>query len=138
MKIKSFYPVLMTSDVKALRDFYCEYFGFMPTFEADWYVSLQKIQPEGVIELALLESGHATIPAGHRTEARGLILNFEVEDARREYERLVKQAKLEELMTLRDEEFGQRHFIVQDPAGNLIDIIENIAPGQAFTDNYVT
>jgi hypothetical protein len=73
-----------------------------------------QVQPEGEIELALLAYDHSTIPAGYRTDARGVILNFEVEDARKEYERLVGQGRVEELMPLRDEEFGQ---------GNLIDVI---------------
>jgi uncharacterized glyoxalase superfamily protein PhnB len=136
MKIMSFYPVLMTSDVKGLKDFYCEYFGFSIAFEADWYVSLKKVQGAQVIELALLESGHPTIPANFSTNARGVILNFEVEDARAEYRRLVQRGGLAELLALRDEDFGQRHFILSDPAGNLIDIIENIAPDENFENHY--
>jgi uncharacterized glyoxalase superfamily protein PhnB len=136
MKLTSFYPVLMTSRVKDLRDFYCEHFNFSIAFEADWYVSLKKIQEGQVFELALVESSHPTIPAGFRTNTRGVILNFEVEDARKAYERLVKQRGIEELMSLRDEAFGQRHFIIVDPAGNLVDVIQNIAPGEDFEDNY--
>jgi uncharacterized glyoxalase superfamily protein PhnB len=137
MNITSFYPVLMTSDVKTLRDFYCGHFHFTIAFEADWYVSLKKIQEQNVIELALLESSHPTVPPGFGKNTRGLILNVEVENAQAEYERLVQQQGIEELLPLRDEEFGQRHFIIQDPAGNLIDIIENIAPGEDFVDNYL-
>jgi uncharacterized glyoxalase superfamily protein PhnB len=136
MKIASFYPVLMTSRVKALRDFYCEHFNFSIAFEADWYVSLKKVQQEQVIELALLESGHPTIPAGFGRDAQGVILNFEVENAREEYKRLVQQRGLEELLPLRDEAFGQRHFMITDPAGNIVDIIENIAPDKEFEENY--
>jgi len=38
--------------------------------------------------------------------------------------------------TLRDEDFGQRHFIMSDPIGVLIDVIENIPPSKAFADMY--
>lgn len=136
MNISSFYPVLMTSDVKGLRDFYCEHFQFSIAFEADWYVSLKKQQARQVIELALLESHHPTIPPGFDTDARGVILNVEVADAREAYDRLVGQGRIATVLPLRDEAFGQRHFIIQDPAGNLIDIIENIAPSKEFEENY--
>ncbi len=61
----------------------------------------------------------------------GVILNFEVEDVDLEYERLVTEG-LEILVQLRDEPFGQRHFIAKDPNGVLIDVITPIAPSPAF------
>ena len=136
MNITSFYPVLMASNVAGLRDFYCENFNFSIAFEADWYVSLKKVQEGHAIELALLETRHPTIPPGYSTNARGVILNFEVENARQEYERLVQRRGIKELMPLRDEDFGQRHFMILDPAENIIDIIENIAPSADFVDQY--
>lgn len=136
MNISSFYPVLMTSDINGLKDFYCEHFNFTVAFEADWYVSLKKVRGTHVIELALLESSHPTVPQGFATDTRGVILNVEVADATAEYERLVQQRGLPEVLPLRDEAFGQRHFLTRDPAGNLIDIIENIAPDPSFAANY--
>jgi uncharacterized glyoxalase superfamily protein PhnB len=136
MNIDSFYPVLMTSDVKGLRDFYCDNFGFEIAFEADWYVSLKKVQQGRVIELALLESSHPTIPEGFKANARGVILNVEVGNARQEYERLVREKGIAELLSLRDEAFGQRHFMIQDPSGNIVDVIQNIAPDDSFAQNY--
>ena len=66
----------------------------------------------------------------------GLILNFEVEDVDAEYERLVIHEKLPLHLDIRDEEFGQRHFIVSDPNGVLIDMIKIIPPSQAFIEQY--
>jgi hypothetical protein len=39
-------------------------------------------------------------------------------------------------LSLRYEEFGQRHFIVVDPDGNLIDVIQNIPPTDSFAAAY--
>jgi hypothetical protein len=39
-------------------------------------------------------------------------------------------------LVLRDEAFGQRHFIVRDPNGVLIDVIQPIAPDEAFLAQY--
>jgi catechol 2,3-dioxygenase-like lactoylglutathione lyase family enzyme len=136
MNIMSFYPVLMTSNVKGLKDFYCERFDFSVAFETNWYVSLKKSQGPVVFELAILEPNHPTVPSGFGTNTRGVILNFEVENAREEYDRLVKQSGIKELLPLRDEDFGQRHFMILDPAGNIIDIIQNIAPSEDYADHY--
>jgi catechol 2,3-dioxygenase-like lactoylglutathione lyase family enzyme len=136
MNIMSFYPVLMTSDVKGLKDFYCEHFDFSVVFETDWYVSLKKVRDPAPFELAILEPTHPTVPPGFGRPAQGVILNVEVENAGEEYDRLVKQGGNKELLSLRDEAFGQRHFMILDPAGNIIDIIQNIAPSADYADNY--
>ena len=128
MDITSFYPVLMVDDVAGAAAFYREELGFETTFEADWYVSLRF---EGG-ELAILDRRHETIPAGFREPVRGLLLNVEVTDAAAEHARLVGERDLPERRALRDEAFGQRHFIVEAPGGVLIDVIEPIEPSAEF------
>ena len=77
------------------------------------------------MNLAILDGQHETVPEGSRGNTTGFILNFEVEDVDALSERCTK-AGLPILKTLRDEPFGQRHFITRDPAGNLIDVIKPI------------
>lgn len=132
MQITSFYPVLMVDDVAASAQFYREVLGFQTTFEADWYVSLRF---DGG-ELAILDRTHETIPAGFREPVSGLLLNVEVEDAAAEHTRMVGEMRLDERLPLRDEAFGQRHFIVEAPGGVLIDVIEPIEPSAEFTEAY--
>ncbi len=132
MEITSFYPVLMVEDVGAAARFYRETLGCETTFEADWYVSLRF---DGG-ELAVLDGTHETIPDGFRTPVTGLLLNIEVEDAKAEHDRLVGALGLTERLTLRDEAFGQRHFIVEAPGGVLLDVIEPIAPTGEFVHAY--
>ncbi|KOX25643.1 MULTISPECIES: VOC family protein [unclassified Streptomyces] len=131
-----FYPVLATRDVAASRDFYTRYFGFEVTFEADWYVSLRR--PDAPqYELALLDHAHPTVPEGHRAALRGgLLLNFEVDDVDSEHRRLVAEAGLPELLSLRTEDFGQRHFVVAAPDGVLIDVITVVPPGEEYAAGY--
>lgn len=64
-----------------------------------------------------------------------MILNFEVEDVDAEYARLAASG-LPILLSLRDEDFGQRHFITADPNGVLIDVITPIPPKGAFAGLY--
>lgn len=136
MKIESIYPVLMAENVAELTAFYTHHFGFEPTFESDWYVSLARTDGNTRFELGLLRFDHPTIPPGFRHVAAGVIVNVEVEDATEEYRRLVTDGALPAVLPLRDEEFGQRHFIVRDPAGTLIDVIENIEPSEEFKAQY--
>lgn len=134
MKTTSYYPVLLTGDVQATAAFYVQHFRFRPLFETDWYVHLQSLEDQSV-NLAILDRQHETIPPAGRGKTSSFILNFEVEDADAEYERM-KSAGLPILLTLRDEDFGQRHFITADPNGVLIDIIKPIPPSAEFAATY--
>lgn len=135
MQCTQFYPVLMTERVRETARFYIDHFGFVPQFEADWYVHLQSAT-DPALNLAVLARGHATIPAAQRqASVGGLLLNFEVADVDAEHARLMA-AGLPEVQPLRSEDFGQRHFITQDPNGVLIDLITPIEPSKAFKAQY--
>jgi catechol 2,3-dioxygenase-like lactoylglutathione lyase family enzyme len=127
----SFYPVVMTTDAAASAGFFVTHFGFEIVFAADWYVSLRREDSE----LAFLASDHETIPADFRAPARGLLLNVEVDDAAAAHRRLIA-AGLEPVQELRDEPFGQRHFILVAPGGILVDVIEPIEPSAEFAAAY--
>lgn len=133
MSITSFYPVLMVEDVAASAAFYRDVLGFRTTFESDWYVSLASEAGE----LAVLDRTHETIPEGFRRPVQGLLLNIEVTDAASEHARLVGRHGLVERLGLRDEAFGQRHFIVEAPGGVLVDVIEPIEPTAEYAASYV-
>ncbi|QCX74743.1 Glyoxalase-like domain protein [Streptomyces sp. YIM 121038] len=137
MQLTGFYPVIATDRLRESHAFYTRLLGFETTFEADWYVSLRR-PGTSPYELALLDHTHPTIPEGYRTPARGLLLNFEVEDVDAEWERLVVHGGLRPELALRSEDFGQRHFIVADPNGVLIDVITPIDPVGDFAAQYVS
>lgn len=137
MKTASFYPVIMTEHVTPTAEFYRELFGFEVVFETDWYVSLRLVKDaHTTFELAILESTHSTVPEAYRIPVTGLILNFEVDDVDSEYERLIIRESLPIRLDLRDEAFGQRHFITSDPNGVLIDVIKIIPPSTDYSDQY--
>lgn len=134
MQCTSYYPVIMTDEVARTAGFYVRHFDFDVVFESDWYVHLQSSRNPDV-NLAVLDGHHETIPAVGRGKVFGLILNFEVEDPDAEYAR-AKAAGLPILLDIRDEDFGQRHFITADPAGVLIDIIKPIPPSEEYAALY--
>lgn len=136
MALTSYYPVLMTRNVAATADFYQRHFGFGALFTADWYVHLQSTEAGAAVSLAVLDGGHDTIPEAARGHtAAGVLLNFEVDNVDAEHDRLMA-AGLTLRLPLRDEAFGQRHFIVQGPDGVLIDVIQPIPPTTEFAQQY--
>jgi catechol 2,3-dioxygenase-like lactoylglutathione lyase family enzyme len=136
MALSSFYPVICTDRLAQTRDFYLERLDFEVTFDASWYVSLRR--RDSPYELAIVDAEHSTIPEGFRSGVAGLILNFEVDDVDAEYRRLITDGGLEPRLELRSENFGQRHFIVSDPAGVLIDVITEIPPNAEFAGQFTT
>ncbi len=135
MTVTSFYPVLMSDDVAAATSFYREVVGFEPVFVSDWYVSLRL----GAFELAILASDHETIPDGFRRPIEGgMLLNLEVDDVDAVHERLAADGRVRIVQALRDEEFGQRHFIAAAPGGVLLDVIQPIEPSAEFLAAYAS
>lgn len=135
MKTTSYYPVLMAEDVTSTAAFYKTHFCFEALFENDWYVHLRSTEDKDV-NLGIVLWNHPTVPEVSRAKAQGLLINFEVRDPDAVHERL-RAAGLPILLSLRDEDFGQRHFITADPNGVLIDVIKPIQPSEAFLALYV-
>ncbi|MFD8965722.1 VOC family protein [Streptomyces sp. NPDC059568] len=133
--VTSFYPVICSEHLAESLEFYTTLFGFEKTFQSDWYVSLRRPEPP-YYELALLDADHPTMPEAYRRPAQGLLLNLEVDDVDAEHARLVDGAGLTPVLPLRSEDFGQRHFIVADPDGVLVDIITPIKPSPEFADAF--
>lgn len=127
----SFYPVVMSRDVAAASTFYRDVLGFEPVYDSDWYVSLRRER----FELAILAWDHPTIPEGRRATAQGLLLNIEVDDVDAVHAQLTSRGDLDIVLSLRSEDFGQRHFIINAPDRVLIDIIEQIEPSAEYAQH---
>ncbi|MDO4794116.1 MAG: hypothetical protein Q3993_08015 [Filifactor alocis] len=133
MKINSFYPVVMTREVKQCAEFFIKYFDFSTTFEADWYISLID---QNKNELAVLDHRHETVPSNFRSPISSLLLNIEVDDVDEVYEVLKKDLKDRIVLDIKSEDFGQRHFIVEGPSEILVDVIQVIPPSEEYRGNY--
>jgi len=131
----SLFPDLCTEDVSACRDFYAKLFDMKVVFENDWYAQLQ--HPEDPrIQIAFVRRDHESVPDGDRGTAAGVIVTFETEDAAALHAR-AGTLGLPIVQPLRDEAWGQRHFMTRDPAGLLVDVAELIPPSAEFAGNYV-
>lgn len=125
MNLTASYPVLLVADVAPIAAFYQSHFGFEPVLTSSWYVHLRATHT-ATIELAIMLFDHDTIPPVGRQKTSGLLLSFEVADAAADYARIAPSIPM--LQELRDEPFGQRHFICADPNGVLLDVITPIEP----------
>ena len=63
-------------------------------------------------------------------------LRLEARVTEQEYAK-AKENGLPVVLPIKDEDFGQRHFITKDPNGVLIDIITQIPPNEEFSEHYI-
>ncbi len=137
MQLQAFYPIIITSQMRACRDFYRTLFGFTVVFEATWFILLTAATGSHA-QLAFMDPSHPSAPPGPEPfSGKGMCLEFQVADARAEHNRF-RATGAAIVLPLRDEPFGQRRFGLFDPAGTWIDVVEQIEPSPGWWDRYVT
>ena len=112
---------LCVTDVAASIAFYRRLLGLEVVVDLGWYAELGA---GGRVVLAFVASGHETVPAEAVGPARGVLVSFEVDDAGA-VDALARDmgCAVRRPLTV---EFGQRHVMVADPDGTIVDIIERI------------
>jgi catechol 2,3-dioxygenase-like lactoylglutathione lyase family enzyme len=132
--ITSIFPVVCADDVSATRDFYVDHLDFKVIFDSGWYVQLEA--PGGSRpQLGIVEREHESVPERFRLRPAGVLVSIEVDDVDAVHQR-IEAAGLEIALTLRSEDFGQRHFMTVDPSGTLVDVITPIPPSPEFAAAY--
>lgn len=132
MATRAIYPVIPTRDLKTAHAFYQRLLDLTVTFESDWYISF--VSPTGA-QLGLVQADHPSIPEAHRQRPEGTIITVEVESATALYDR-AQAMERPIALSLRDEAWGQRHFMAVDPDGLLVDVVEIIPPSGEFAEQY--
>src|SRR3954464_6597150 len=84
-----------------------------------WYAELGR---DGRTLLALVERGHETVPAAAGGPPRGVLVSFEVDDAAAAARQA--RAMAAPVVVALETELGQHHFMVLDPDGAVVDVIE--------------
>jgi len=132
--ITGIFPTLCATDVAATREFYLKVFGFRVVFDSGWYVQLEA--PDGSNpQIGIVERDHPTVPVEFREDPAGVILSIEVDDVDAVHRRATATGCAITL-SLRDEDFGQRHFMTTDPSGTLVDVITPIPPSGEYAELY--
>ncbi len=124
--------MLLCSSVPNAQAFYQRHLALETAADLGWFVGLRRPGLEvGDFELCLCEAEHPTLPATLRRPTDGLVLGFEVDDARDVREQF-GNAGVEILIDLVDEPWGQRHFHAAAPDGVSLDIFQSIEPDAAW------
>ncbi|ERN41907.1 hypothetical protein KR51_00014390 [Rubidibacter lacunae KORDI 51-2] len=131
---KSSFPVFVIKNLDAAKYFYTENLGFDVAFSGDWYIHL--VSKSGV-QIGFLLPSHSTQPPIFQKPyiGEGVIFSLEVEDADVAFEE-AKSKSLNIVLELRSEDWGQRHFCVQDPNGIYLDIVQSIEPTEEYQNDY--
>lgn len=135
MKISDRYPIIVTEQKVACRDFWQQHFDLEVMFDSDWFVLLGTPQQGSVV--AFMTPEHPSSPPGSESfGGQGMCLEIEVEDARQALADAEKRgAQVDYPLT--DEPYGQRRFSLRDPSGLWVDVVEQIEPAEGYWDRYM-
>lgn len=116
---------IVTAALADCQQFYTRHFGFTTVFASDWYIQLRA--PEQRLEIGLLAPQHPSQPAALQTAygGQGAFINLEMPDVAGCYARLRAEGIAFEL-ALCDEAWGERHFLLRDPAGMVVNVFEKL------------
>ena len=133
---KSSFPVFIVKDLDAAKSFYTENFSFDVVFSGDWYIHL--VSRSGVQVGFLLPDQPTQPPIFQKLYfGEGVIFSLEVEDADAAFA-IAKSKSLKVALELRSEDWGQRHFSIQDPNGVYLDIVQSFEPTEEYQSDYVS
>lgn len=130
IRVHSLFPVVCCDDVTACATFYRKLLPLGTVFETDWYAQLQSADDSN-LQLGFVRYDHASVPKHFGTRAAGVFVTIEVNDVDSVHAR-AKEIGLDITYALRDEPWGQRHFMVTDPSGLLVDVVKLIPADPEF------
>lgn len=120
----SLFPDICTDDLAASRDFYRDLLGFEVIFENAWYVQMQHPK-QPAAQIAFVLRDHDSVPRAFQARAQGVLVTVELDDvdACHAHARALGHPLAYPLVS---EVWGQRHFMVADPNGLLVDVVQLI------------
>jgi uncharacterized glyoxalase superfamily protein PhnB len=130
------FPVFIVKSLEAAKSFYLEHLGFSVVYENEWYLHMVT---ESGVQVGFLLPDQPTQPDFFHPafQGSGVILSLEVTDADRAFKE-AQDKNIDVVLSLRSEEWGQRHFILKDPNGIYVDIVQEIQPTQEYQEGYKT
>jgi catechol 2,3-dioxygenase-like lactoylglutathione lyase family enzyme len=127
LEVQETYPLIVTDRLAEARDFYVKWLDMEVTFELDWVVYVSRPSGTGRTGVCFMAPGLDHQVPEHRMPYSGdsVILTFQVDDAQYELAALRRKG-FEPDVDIRDEPWGQRHFMTRDPAGVWVDIVQQL------------
>ncbi|MFT5658727.1 MAG: putative glyoxalase superfamily protein PhnB [Gammaproteobacteria bacterium] len=128
--MKSLFPDICSQHLPELKDFYTLLFDFEVIFEIDWYIQLKSPNDDN-LQLAYVKHDHPSVPAPYQRKPQGVIITIESDDIAGFHQK-AQQLNYPFIQPLRDEVWGQRHFMLEDPNNLLVDVVLMIEPEPEF------
>ena len=130
IKSAASFTVILVRDLTAAKAYDIGHLSFSVVFETDWYIHLSTATG---IQVGFMRAGTPEMPAIFQDAHKGtsVILSFETKDVDTAFAYVQKPGLLV-VAPIKSEDWGQRHFILQDPNGILVDVIHNIQPSHEY------
>lgn len=130
---KSAFPVFVVPAPTEAIAFY-QNLGFAEVFNSGWYVHLAT---QSGAQIGFLEPNHSSQPEflHSATNGAGSVFSLEVVDATSAYAE-AKKLGLKIAFALKTEDWGQQHFMLRDPFGLIVDIVQETEPSEEFVEDY--
>lgn len=119
-----FWSGVITDKIEESKDFYVKHFNCEVAYEGDesWFVLLKL----GDSELGFMKPGLESQTTIYRKafQGQGVWIAVDVDDVDAEYQR-IKSLGTHIAAEIRDEPWGDRHFVIVDPNGIGVDIVQH-------------
>ena len=122
--MNSLFPDICSDDLARSRDFYRDLLGFEVVFENSWYVQLHHAK-QPAAQIAFVRRDHDSVPNAWQARPQGVLVTVELDDVHACHAR-ARALGIEPVYALVSEVWGQRHFMVEDPNGLLVDVVQLI------------
>ncbi len=135
MKFLDRYPIIVTPNKNACRDFWTKHLGFEVVFDSTWFTLVAA--DEGSATLAFMTPDHPSAPpSADAFSGKGMCFELQVDSADDAFAQATQRG-LPITYPLTSEAFGQRRFGFFDPSGLWVDVVEQIEPEVGFWDKYM-
>ncbi len=111
---------ICSEDLQGSKEFYVELLGLEVKYESEWYVQL--CTPENSeVEYGIIKKNHDLVPKDYQQSPNGMYVTFVVTEVDTIFKK-AQEMNIPIVQEPRNEFYGQRRFLTQDPNGCLIDI----------------
>ncbi len=117
---------ICSDDLVASKAFYTNLLGLNVKFDSDWYIQLC-LPDTPDVEYGIIKRDHELVPPEYQSKPTGMYVTFVVADVDAVYQKALEMG-LRILQEPRNEFYGQRRFLIQDPNDCLIDICSPWTP----------
>lgn len=118
------YPLIVVDNLTSTQQFYTKVLDFTVVFESDWYIQLDN----NGIQIAFMLENTQNQPEFlyKKSNGEGVVITLEFDNIDEVYESFPKKEAI--IQKIKTEEWGQRHFLIKDPNGLILDMVEYTSP----------